>query len=170
MNLVETSVLKDESVALTMKMFRAIKISGEKITKDHPLADQLGGNKLPRLVFVSRDGNVVGKIEGRMAPNTLFALMKKAAAVDYLTNVDKMVKDAKTFLTSLDKIENGLKALKTKEDSELRKSSKLTPTVEAQFAKEREALLADQQKLLEQEKPLFAFELKDSKSVATVAK
>ncbi|MFO0982018.1 MAG: hypothetical protein U1E76_09795 [Planctomycetota bacterium] len=160
-------MLKDEAVLLGMKMFRTIKLNGEQITKDHPLADALGGAKLPRFVFVSREGKVVGKMEGRMAANNLFTVMKRAAAADYRTDMDRMVKEARSFLTALDKVENGKKNLQTKRDSEMRKAgSKLNPFQDAQFKKEAAALAADEKKLLDQEKTLFQFELKDSKPVA----
>jgi hypothetical protein len=131
---VESSVLRDESVSIGATMFRSIKVKGDKVTEGHPFWKVLGGKELPRMVVVDADGKKVGSCEGKQVSSSkVFALMKRAAARTYKTDLEMVVKETKTILTDIDQIEAKRTALATKREKSVNDRS-------AQWAKEEKEL------------------------------
>ena len=112
MRLVETTVLRDERIALATKFFTCIKVNGDNPPTKGPLAGLLTGKKLPRFVVISRDKSVIKKVEGRVKASTLFSAMKKVARVDYKTSLSSYVTKMRKLLNALDKLDQKEKAYK----------------------------------------------------------
>ncbi len=152
-DVIDQTTMKDERVSLASKMFTMVKADGNQISSDHPFAKWIGGKDLPRIVLFSSVGEEVGKLEGRASPSKLFALMKKAAARDFKTNVDRFVKDYQKILTELDKISALQQAAATKEARDISASEQRKLEKKKQeLAKNEEELRALEEKLLEFER------------------
>lgn len=131
---VEATTLMDENVQIGATMFQHVKMNGNKVTETHPYWKILGGKTLPRLVVVDATGAKIGSVEGQdVSASKVFALMKRASARTYKTELEAVVKGTKEILTSIDNIEAKRTALKQRMES----SSK--PKTE-EWAKEQKAL------------------------------
>jgi hypothetical protein len=103
---IEQSVLRDETVALGARLFRAVRLKGDRIGKDNPHWVTLGGRELPRVVLVDTAGKKVGMVEGKeLSASNLFKQMRKAAAKTYKADLEKVVKESRALLDEMDRIE-----------------------------------------------------------------
>lgn len=153
---VDMTTLRDERVAIASKFFSMVKVDGAEIGKDHPYAKWIGGKDLPRFVVFSAAGDRVGKVEGRVSPSKLYGMMKGAVAKDYVTNVDKVVKDYQKILTALDR----LNVLKTTLDQKEARSD--TKRDEREVAREREQLAKEEEELRLEEEKLLDFKRRNA--------
>ncbi len=159
-----SGVLADERVAIGSKMFHVVKMDGDKISRDHVHAATLAGKALPRFVVLDGGtGKKVGSIEYRPTPSSLFALMKKAAAKAYKSDIEKVIKDYQKMLTELDKVEAKRNALRVKKGAA---SEELVGAKERKLQQEEAAIEKDAEKLAAAETELLKFELKAGKDVA----
>ncbi len=116
----DMSVFGDENVAVGARLFRAIKLKGDKVSKDHPFWGDIGGKALPRVVVFDAAGNKSGALEGDdLKASGLFKVMKKAASKTYKTDLEKVVKSTRELLDEMDLIESKQKLL-----AEQKKSAK----------------------------------------------
>jgi hypothetical protein len=116
---IESSALKDESVEIGATMFSTIKMNGNKVNDRHQYWKTIGGKDLPRFVVVDTTGQKVGSVEGKDVSLTkVFGLMKRAAAKTYKTDLDTIVKETKSVLTDLDRVDARRKALDLKKKNE----------------------------------------------------
>lgn len=103
---VEETVLHDEQVGLGSRLFRAIRLDGDRVQKSHPQFATLGGTALPRVVIVDAAGRKTGALEGNdLTANNVFKLMERAAAKTYKSDLDRIVKELHGVLDDLDAIE-----------------------------------------------------------------
>ena len=132
----DTSVFGDENVSVGARLFRTMRLKGDKVSKDHPHWATLGGKALPRVVVVDAAGNKSGELEGtELSASNLFKVMKKAASKTYKTDLDKVVKETRSLLDEMDRIEAKQKLLV--EQKKTAKGNKLEEiaTEEASLAK-----------------------------------
>jgi len=156
---VDGTVLRDEKVAIGMKMFNLVKMDGSRVDDDHPYHKILGGRELPRMVVVGSDGHKVGSLEGNIPPSKLFGLMKRAASKTYKHPIEKFVKEYQKVLTEIDKVEAAKTALATK-----RAASNDAPAARVRQWDDEEAELAQQeQEITATEAELLSFRMKDDK-------
>jgi hypothetical protein len=102
----EETVLRDEQVGLGARLFRAIRLDGDRVQKSHPQWATLGGTALPRVVVVDAAGRKTGELEGNdLTANNVFKLMTRAAAKTYKSDLDHIVKEFHGVLDDLDAIE-----------------------------------------------------------------
>jgi hypothetical protein len=102
---VEENVFADENVAIGARVFRSVRIKGDKISKEHPHWRTLGGKELPRMVIVDTSGKKVGSVEGNdFSASNLFKHMKKAASRTFKTDLDKIVKEGRSLLDDMDQV------------------------------------------------------------------
>lgn len=112
MSELETAVFGDENVAVGARLFRAVRMKGDKVSKDHPHWPTLGGKSLPRVVVIDASGKKAGVLEGNeLSASNLFKSMKKAASKTYKADLDKVVKDTRSLLDEMDQIEAKQKLL-----------------------------------------------------------
>jgi len=150
---IEQGVLRDETVALGARLFRAVRLKGDKIGKENPHWGTLGGKSLPRVVVVGADGQKIGMVEGsELTASNLFKHMKRAAAKTYKSDLEKVVKESRSLLDEMDQIEAKQKLL-----AEKKKNAK--PGAEKEIA-------ADEQKLALQMKDVQAREAELLKKVS----
>jgi len=144
-DVVENTTFKDERIAITAKFFGMYKGTGELITKEHPYAPWLGGRKLPRIVVFNSSGDQIGKLEGRVSPSKLVALMAKAATKSGFKSLDSKIKEYQKFLTEIDKIETKKQALAVKEKNAETKARKEEIDKEKKELAEQEEILRKQE-------------------------
>jgi hypothetical protein len=150
---VDQGLTKDENVALAARLFRAVRLNGDKIAKANPYWSTLGGQSLPRMVVVDSSGQKIGSLEGNdLSASNLFKQMKKAAAKTYKADLEKVVKESRGLLDEMDQIE-----AKQKLVAERKKTIKP--------GKEKD-LVAEETKLAEQMKDVQAREVDLLKKVA----
>jgi hypothetical protein len=131
---VEQNVLRDENVALGARLFRAVRLKGDKLTKENPYWGTLGGRALPRVVVVDAAGQKVAALEGGdLSASSLFKQMKRAAAKTYKADLEKVVKESRELLDEMDRIEARQQIL-----AEQKKGAK--PAKEKDFAVEEQKL------------------------------
>jgi hypothetical protein len=112
MSELEPKVFGDENVAVGARLFRAVRLKGDKIAKTHPHWQTLGGRELPRVIVVDANGQKSGTLEGNdLSASNLFKAMKKAASKTYKTDLDKIVKETSELLDEMDRIEAKQKVL-----------------------------------------------------------
>jgi hypothetical protein len=108
----DQKVFGDENVAVGARLFRAVKMKGDKVSKDHAHWATLGGRELPRAIVVDATGQKAGTLEGNdLSASGLFKLMKKAASKTYKADLDKIVKETSSLLDEMDRIEAKQKLL-----------------------------------------------------------
>ena len=108
----EETVLRDEEVGLGARLFRAIRLDGDRVQKSHPQWATLGGTALPRVVVVDAAGRKSGELEGNdLTANNVFKLMERAAAKTYKSDLDRIVKELHSVLDDLDAIEPKLQRI-----------------------------------------------------------
>ncbi|MSR47055.1 MAG: hypothetical protein EXS13_08320 [Planctomycetes bacterium] len=108
----ETKIFGDENVAVGARLFRAVRLKGDKITKSHAFWNTIGGKELPRVVIIDATGRKAGDLEGGdLSASSLFKVMKKAASKTYKTDLDKVVKSTRELLDEMDQIEAKQKLL-----------------------------------------------------------
>lgn len=133
-----TAVFGDENVAVGARLFRAVRLKGDKVSKDHPHWPTLGGKALPRVVVIDAAGNKAGVLEGKeLSASNLFKSMKKAAAKTFKSDLDKVVKETRELLDEMDRIEAKQKLLGEQKKSA--KAAKLAE-IEAEEKKLAQAL------------------------------
>lgn len=133
-----TAVFADENVAVGARLFRAVRLKGDKVSKDHPHWPTLGGKALPRVVVIDAAGNKAGVLEGKeLSASNLFKSMKKAAAKTFKSDLDKVVKETRELLDEMDRIEAKQKLLGEQKKSA--KAAKLAE-IEAEEKKLAQAL------------------------------
>lgn len=133
-----TAVFGDENVAVGARLFRAVRLKGDKVSKDHPHWPTLGGKALPRVVVIDAAGNKAGVLEGKeLSASNLFKSMKKAAAKTFKSDLDKVVKETRELLDEMDRIEAKQKLLG--EQKKNAKAAKLAE-IEAEEKKLAQAL------------------------------
>lgn len=133
-----TAVFADENVAVGARLFRAVRLKGDKVSKDHPHWPTLGGKALPRVVVIDAAGNKAGILEGKeLSASNLFKSMKKAAAKTFKSDLDKVVKETRELLDEMDRIEAKQKLLGEQKKSA--KAAKLAE-IEAEEKKLAQAL------------------------------
>ena len=133
-----TAVFADENVAVGARLFRAVRLKGDKVSKDHPHWPTLGGKALPRVVVIDAAGNKAGVLEGNeLSASNLFKSMKKAAAKTFKSDLDKVVKETRELLDEMDRIEAKQKLLGEQKKSA--KAAKLAE-IEAEEKKLAQAL------------------------------
>jgi hypothetical protein len=131
------NVLRDEEVALGSRLFRAIRLDGDHVSRGHPQWKTLAGNALPRLVVVDADGRRAGMLEGNdVTASNLFKLMRRAAEKTYKLDLQRTVKELHGVLDDLDRIDERLARI-TKEKAE-------TGGAQRKALVEEEAKLADE--------------------------
>ncbi len=112
MSELDTGVFGDENVAVGARLFKAVRLKGDKVSKDHPHWPTLGGKALPRVVVIDASGKKAGMLEGNeLSASNLFKTMKKAAAKTYKSDLDKVVKETRGLLDEMDRIEAKQKLL-----------------------------------------------------------
>jgi hypothetical protein len=112
MSELEPKVFGDENVAVGARLFRSIRLKGDKIAKEHPHWQTLGGRELPRVIVVDANGQKSGTLEGKeLSASNLFKTMKKAASKTYKADLDKIVKETSELLDEMDRIEAKQKVL-----------------------------------------------------------
>lgn len=103
---IEQGVLRDETVALGARLFRAVRLKGDRIGKENPHWVTLGGRELPRVVVVDTAGKKISALEGKdLSASSLFKQMRKAAAKTYKADLEKVVKESRALLDEMDRIE-----------------------------------------------------------------
>ncbi len=131
---VEQGVFGDENVAVGARLFRSVKLRGDRISKDHPYWATLGGKSLPRVIVVDAAGDKTAALDGKeISATNLFKAMKKAAAKTFKTDLEKVVKDTRALLDEMDQIEAKQRVL-----AEKKKTAKAGE--EKQIAAEEEKL------------------------------
>jgi len=151
---IEKAVFGDENVALGARVFRPIRLRGDKISKEHAHWRTLGGKNLPRVIVVDTAGQKVGTLDGRdLGASNLFKQMKKAAAKTYKTDLEKVVKESRSLLDQMDQITQKQDLLAQKKKN-----------VGGSAAKEKE-LAAEEASLLQQMKDAQAREAELLKKV-----
>lgn len=109
---VEQNVFRDENVALGARLFSAIEVNGDKITKSSPWAQALAGRELPRVIVLDAAGQRVAAVEGNdLSASSVFKHMKKAASKSFKTDLAKVVKDSRSLLDQMDQLDAKLKVL-----------------------------------------------------------
>lgn len=112
----DTSLFGDENVLIGARLFRAVRIKGDKLSKDHPHWPTLGGKSLPRVVVVDAAGRKAGALDDKdLSPSNLFKTMRKAAAKTFKTDLEKVVKEVRPLLDEMDRVEAKLALLAEKE-------------------------------------------------------
>ncbi len=143
---VEQAVLREETFALGARLFRTVRLKGDKFGKENPHWVTIGGKELPRVIVVDTNGQKIGMLEGNdLTASNLFKQMRKAAAKTYKTDLEKVVKESRSLLDEMDQIEAKQKLL-----AEQKKKN-------AKPAKEQD-LAAEEQKLAQQMKDVQARE------------
>lgn len=100
------AVFGDENVAIGARLFRSVRMKGDRISKDHPHWATLGGRDLPRAIVVDATGHKVGELEGKeLSASNLFRTMKKAASKTYRADLDRVVKETRDLLDEMDRVE-----------------------------------------------------------------
>jgi hypothetical protein len=133
----EETVLHDEQVALSSRLFRAVRLDGDHVQKSHPHWATLGGSALPRAIVVDASGRRTGELEGNdLTANNVFKLMQRAAAKTYKSDLDRVVKELRAVLDDQDALE--AKQTRLAEQKKTASGAKL------------KAIEADQKKLAEQ--------------------
>lgn len=108
----EPKVFGDENVAVGARLFRAVRLKGDKVAKEHPHWQTLGGKELPRVIVVDAAGQKSGMLEGKeLTASNLFKAMKKSASKTYKADLDKIVKETSELLDEMDRIEAKQKIL-----------------------------------------------------------
>lgn len=145
----DETVLHDEAVGLGSRLFRAIRLDGDRIQKSHPQWATLGGTALPRIVVVDAAGRKTGELEGNdLTANGVFKLMERAAAKTYKSDLDHIVKEFHGVLDDLDALEPKLNRIaeqkKTASGPKLKEltaeEQKLSAQLAAVHAREAELL------------------------------
>jgi hypothetical protein len=146
----EESVLKDENVALGARLFRSVKIKGDRISKEHPHWRTLGGKSLPRLVVVDTSGKKVGGLEGNdlTSASKLFKLMQKASAKTYRNDLEKVVKESRSLLDDMDRIEAKLAQVAEQRKSASGAKDRALEQEQSELTTEMEAVKARETALL----------------------
>jgi hypothetical protein len=110
----EKIVFKDEKVGLSVKAFRRVMISPEKLERDPILADE--GTEVPRLLVIDPIKEKVIVLEkSKLKAGTFVKAMEKAAKHFYEERLDKVVKEHLKLLTEQDQLSNEEKTLQSKE-------------------------------------------------------
>jgi hypothetical protein len=102
----EETVLRDEQVALGSRLFRAIRLDGDRVLKSHPQWATLGGAALPRVIVVDAAGRKTGAVEGNdLTASNVFKLMERAAAKTWKSDLGHVVKEFHSVLDDQDALE-----------------------------------------------------------------
>jgi hypothetical protein len=142
-------VLKAENIVLGARLFRPIRLKGEKITKSNPYWSTLGGKSLPRVVVVDTTGKKVGGQEGDAVCSChLIKEMKKATDKTYKADIERVVKESRELLDEMDRIE-----AKQKQLAEQKKDAR--PGKEKEIAEEERKLAAQMKDVQEREAALL---------------
>lgn len=153
---IDTTTLKDERVALSAKLFTAVKANADEMTQDHPYWKFFEGPARPRFMVFSSQGELIGKLEGKVSPTKLSDLMKRALHDEFAFSFDRWVKDYQKVLTGIDKLEGLKKALDQKAERDTSTSAK------REIAERREKLEAESSALAAEEKKLLELKRKDA--------
>lgn len=149
--LVEQGTFSDERVALGTKFFRVVRMVQDEIAKEHPLADLIGGQAMPRVVLISRDGKTAKKLEGRIGATGLFSAMSAVVAEDCNRKLDTFVREMRKVLNDLEEVARDRNQLERKTNSMLKKGN------DVKAAKE----VKKDQELLEKKKAEMAQRLEE---------
>ena len=145
----EQNVFRDENVALGGKLFRAVRLKGDKINKSHVYWSTLGGKELPRAIVVDAAGQKVGGLEGNdLSASGLFKLMKKASARTFKTDLEKVVKESRSLLDEMDQVEAKQKVLEERKKTAKQGSEKSIAEEEARLAQQMQDIEAREAELL----------------------
>lgn len=155
---VQQGTMHDERVALGAKFFRLIQINGDEIGKEHPLAKMLGGKDLPRAVLISRDGETVKKLEGKISATRLFAAMTEIVKGDCKRDLGKFTSDMRKLLNDLEEVARDKQQLERKTAKALEKGGNVAAAKEVKkdqelLDKKREELAKRMEDLLAQTLP-----------------
>lgn len=150
--------MRDERVALGAKFFNLIQINGDQIGKDHPLAKMIGGKSLPRAVLISRDGEVVRKLEGKISATRLFLAMSDIVKNDCKCDLGKFTSDMRKVLNDLEEIARDKQNLERKTAKALEKGGSPADAKEIKqdqesLDKKREQIAKRMEELLSQTLP-----------------
>jgi len=147
---VEQNVFRDENVALGARLFNAVEIDGDKLTKANAWYQTLAGRELPRVIVVDATGQRVGASEGNdLSASSVFKNMKKAAAKSFKTDLAKVVKDSGALLDQMDQIEAKLKVLAEQKKSANDAKAAQLAAEEAKLAQQLNDVLARDAELIE---------------------
>ncbi len=166
----EKETFKEERFALGAKFFNLVKIPVEGIPASGPMAKVLGGAKLPRLVFMSRDGKHVRKLEGRTSGSKAFGAMQEIVKKDLGYDLGKFVRSMAKLLNDMDGLDNDQKQLAAKKNAlQKEKGGGRKPQdleqEESTLAQERERIQREMAALLQE-----AFPVKDEKKETVQAR
>ncbi len=156
--LADNTVLRDERVMISAKLFTMVKADGDAIGPDHPFAQHIGGGALPRFVVFAADGTRLGKVEGRTSPGKVGDLMAKAIAKDFVNGdkFDAVIVAYQKVLTSIDKLEALKLALNQKDERDD------SPAAKREIAKRRTQLDATETDLRAQEEKILQLQRKQA--------
>jgi hypothetical protein len=110
----ESGLFKDEPVALSLKMFKRVKIDVETISDDR-LLKQYG--KTPGFVILDPQGGILGQLAGKKASSrgTFKSLLSKSWGKLYTMKQRDYLKQMTKILNRLDSIDGKLTVIKAKE-------------------------------------------------------
>ncbi|MEE8104150.1 MAG: hypothetical protein V3T86_01295 [Planctomycetota bacterium] len=158
----EKAVFVDEKVAIGAKFFDTIKIAARHALEDRILIDYAGDT--PHIIFLKRDYTVHATLQGRqISASKLIKAMRALAAVEYVSDFDKMVREYAKLLIELDKLEDERAVI-----AKLRKRFEDDPSAarRKKLEQREEALDAAMEAWEEREEELLEFRLKGEKKGA----
>jgi thioredoxin-related protein len=129
-------------------------MNGDEIGRDHPLAKVLGGRALPRAVLISRDGETVRSLEGKISASKLFSAMTQIVRGETKRDLGKFTNDMRKLLNDLEEIARDRQQLERKtaktlekgpnpaQARELQRDQEELEKKRAEIAKRMEELLA----------------------------
>jgi len=154
----DKETFRDERFALGAKFFQLVKIPVEGIPTSGPMAKCLGGSKLPRLVFMSRDGKHVRKLEGRTSGAKAFGAMEEIVKKDLGHDLGKFVRSMAKLLNEMDGLNNDQKQIAAKKaalakDKNPGRKLQDLEKAESDLAQERERIDREMTALLQEAFP-----------------
>jgi hypothetical protein len=145
---------KDERVAIGAKFFRCVKISASAAAEDRLL--KVNGKTTPRLIFMKRNYDVVGVLEGRkLSASKINKAMAKLCSSEYKSKYGTMLSNYAKLLNQLDRLDDERTKLaadaKRLTDSKKKSASKQKKydKAKAEFDKKMKAWSASETKVLE---------------------
>ena len=139
----ESGLFKDEPTALSLKMFKRVKIDIETVT-DRQLTKKYG--KTPGFVLLDPQGGVLGQLSGKKASSrgSFKGLLSKSWSRLFTMKQRDYLKQMTKILNRLDSIDGKLTVVKAKE---ARLAAKPNPAKKRELAKEKAELDAEKTKI-----------------------
>ena len=154
---VEKVILDDDRVKLGSHAFHAVKMTPDDAKADPLLADK-GGKDVPRIIYVTADLTTVKALEGgALKLGEVWSTMKATANRFYKQDLDGVVKDLKSVLIELDKVNNERKVL---DDKEKRLAGKANAADTKDIAAKRAELESREKKAMDKKTALWELKTK----------